>query len=100
MIWRSVTGCMGLLIAVAAVGAAMGATDPGAAAPAAPTKRGMSVEEGRKFWSFQPLTRPAPPAVKNDAWARTPIDRFVLAKMEEKGLSPNAASSREKLIRR
>jgi mono/diheme cytochrome c family protein len=37
--------------------------------------------EDRKFWSFQPLAKPEPPAVKNEAWCRTPVDRFILAKL-------------------
>jgi hypothetical protein len=57
-------------------------------------------EEDRKFWSFQPLQRAEPPKIKNEAWCKTPIDRFVLAKLEEKGLTPNAAVDRRKLIRR
>jgi len=57
-------------------------------------------EEDRKFWSFQPLARPQPPAVKNEAWCRTPIDRFVLAKIEEKGVAPSGAADKQTLIRR
>jgi mono/diheme cytochrome c family protein len=57
-------------------------------------------DQDRQFWSFQPLQRPTPPAVKNKAWVRTPIDQFVLAKQEEKGLKPNAPIDRRKLIRR
>ncbi|MDB5293029.1 MAG: hypothetical protein JWL69_4270 [Phycisphaerales bacterium] len=59
-----------------------------------------TLEAGRKFWSFQPLAHPQPPTVKDEQWARTPIDRFVLAKQQEKGLSPNPIAPREKLIRR
>jgi cytochrome c553 len=57
-------------------------------------------EERRKFWSFQPLKVAEPPAVKNTAWPRTPIDKFVLAKLEEKGLSPNSTANKRQLIRR
>src|ERR1700733_588884 len=45
----------------------------------------------RKFWSFQPLKDYPVPAVKDPAlksWAKTDIDRFVLAKLEENGLKP------------
>ena len=38
--------------------------------------------------------------MKNLAWCRTPLDRFVLAKLEAKGISPNAPADRRKLIRR
>lgn len=43
-------------------------------------------EEDRAFWSFQPIRRPTPPAVKNPGLVRTPIDAFLLAKLEEMGL--------------
>jgi mono/diheme cytochrome c family protein len=54
----------------------------------------------RKFWSFQPLANPQPPAVKNEAWCRTPIDHFVLAKIEQKGIAPSGKAEKQKLIRR
>ncbi len=57
-------------------------------------------DEDRKFWSFQPLAQPQPPAVKNEAWARTPLDRFILAKLEEKGIAPSPLAEKRKLIRR
>ena len=57
-------------------------------------------ETDRKFWSFQPLAKPVPPTVKNEAWAKTPIDRFILAKIEEKGLTPSVPADKRKLIRR
>ena len=51
-------------------------------------------------WAFQPLGRPALPEVKDDDWVRTPIDRFVLARLEKEGLRPSPAASRSTLIRR
>ena len=56
--------------------------------------------EQRNFWSFLPLETPEVPAVENDAWCRTPLDRFVLAKLEAAGLEPNPAADRRTLIRR
>lgn len=56
--------------------------------------------ETTKFWSFQPVKRPAPPVVRNRAWVRTPIDAFVLQKLEAAGLSPNPPASKTVLIRR
>ncbi|HWE94708.1 MAG TPA: DUF1549 and DUF1553 domain-containing protein [Tepidisphaeraceae bacterium] len=52
------------------------------------------------FWSFRPLAKVEPPAVKDQAWARNPVDRFLLATLEEKGLSPAAPLDRPRLIRR
>jgi hypothetical protein len=57
-------------------------------------------EEQRKFWAFQPVAASAPPAVKNAAWARSPIDRFILAKLEAAGLAPAPAADCRTLIRR
>jgi mono/diheme cytochrome c family protein len=57
-------------------------------------------ETDRQFWSFQPLKKSAVPAVKNEAWCRTPIDHFVLAPLEAKGLAPNGPADRRKLMRR
>ena len=38
--------------------------------------------------------------MKNAAWCRTPLDRFVLAKMEAAGVAPNPPASKRQLIRR
>src|SRR5688572_4990584 len=51
-------------------------------------------------WAFRPLGRPIPPQVRSSQWVRNPIDTFVLAKLESKGLSPSAEASRVQLIRR
>jgi mono/diheme cytochrome c family protein len=56
--------------------------------------------EQRSFWSFQPLRAPATPSVKNEHWARTAIDTFVLARLESKGISPAPMAGRRTLIRR
>jgi hypothetical protein len=51
-------------------------------------------------WSFRPLQPPAIPAVKDAAWPRDELDRFVLAKLEQKGLRPNPDADRRTLLRR
>lgn len=56
--------------------------------------------ERRKFWSFQPITKPAVPVVKDAGWAKAPMDRFVLAALEARGLRPAAAADKRTLIRR
>jgi hypothetical protein len=55
---------------------------------------------GRQHWSFLPVTKPAVPSVKNPDWVKTPVDNFILAKLEDAGLEPNAAADRRTLIRR
>jgi len=78
----------------------MGAPDPreGNVTPVA--RKSVPVEEGRKRWAFQPLKPVAPPKVQAAAWARTPVDRFILAGLEAKGLKPNPYADRRTLIRR
>jgi Protein of unknown function (DUF1553)/Protein of unknown function (DUF1549)/Planctomycete cytochrome C len=51
-------------------------------------------------WSFSRIERPALPAVKNTAWARNPIDRFILARLEKEGIAPSAEADRATLFRR
>jgi mono/diheme cytochrome c family protein len=53
-----------------------------------------------KHWAFVAPSRPALPEVKNPAWVRTPIDRFILAEIEKNGLTPSPEASKETLIRR
>lgn len=80
----------------------MGAPDPREkVVAAAPAKvHGMSVEQGRKFWSFAPLSSPSQPAVKNTAWVRSPVDAFILAELEKNGLQPAPPADKRTLIRR
>jgi hypothetical protein len=56
--------------------------------------------EYNEHWAFLPPRRPPLPAVQNRAWVKTPIDRFVLARLEQEGLAPAPAASRETLLRR
>jgi cytochrome c553 len=53
-----------------------------------------------KHWSFQPVRRPDVPAVTNGGWARNPIDRFVLARLEQAGLQPAPEADKRTLLRR
>jgi hypothetical protein len=56
--------------------------------------------EYRGHWAFQRVERPALPEVRDDAWVRTPIDRFILARLEAEGLDPNPEADRWTLARR
>ena len=56
--------------------------------------------KAREHWAFQPVTKPTVPEVKNKAWVKTPIDAFILAKLEEKGIQPNPSASPESFLRR
>jgi len=74
----------------------MGAPDPRSAAAA---QRNW-VDSGKKHWAWQPLTGPSVPTVADAAWPKTPIDNFILAKLEEKDLKPNPPADKRTLIRR
>jgi mono/diheme cytochrome c family protein len=54
------------------------------------------------WWSLQPLARVEPPMPRGmpPEWAESPIDRFVFAKLSERGLTPNPPADRRTLIRR
>ncbi len=77
-----------------------GAPDPRLVAPASSAGRVIDIAQGRKHWAFQPLKSAALPVVKNVAWSKNPIDRFILAKLESKGMKPNPYADRRTLIRR
>ena len=53
-----------------------------------------------KAWAYQPVERPAVPQVKNAKWVRTPVDAFVLEKLEAAHLAPAADADRATFIRR
>jgi mono/diheme cytochrome c family protein len=57
-------------------------------------------EAARNFWSFRPVERPARPVVKDPTWVKTPIDAFILARLEEKGLRPAPPANKAALLRR
>jgi hypothetical protein len=66
---------------------------------AQPKKPLIVTDDDRKFWSFRPLKRPDLPATRTP-WGHNPIDRFILAKLEEHKLTPTAEAERRVLIRR
>jgi len=86
---------------------AAGAPWPGAPAGAktaagpAPAEGGYKIlPEQKAFWSLVPLKDVKPPQVKDLRWARSDIDRFILAHLEHEGLHPVHAATKRDLIRR
>ena len=57
-------------------------------------------DSGDRHWSFQPIERPAVPTVARPGWTRNPIDRFVLARLDEAGLQPSPEAAPATLLRR
>jgi hypothetical protein len=62
--------------------------------------KGMPIEEGRKWWAFQPVREMSAPPVKDASWLKSKIDAFLLAKLEEKGLKPSEKVDPRTLVRR
>ena len=54
----------------------------------------------KEHWAWQPQTNPKPPEVQNSGWVRDDIDRFILARLEQKRLKPSGDADRATLIRR
>jgi cytochrome c553 len=65
----------------------------------ADSSKGFSEEE-KNYWAFQPVKDPAPPKVSDESWVRSPIDRFILAKLDEKRSAPAPAADKLTLLRR
>jgi hypothetical protein len=56
--------------------------------------------EYRGHWAFERVQRPAVPVVKAAEWPKTPIDQFILSRLEHEALVPNAEADRVTLARR
>jgi len=78
----------------------MGAPDPRKSAPAVASSTSKRPSEKSDHWAFQPLVKPAIPEVKDSTAVFNPIDAFVVAKLEDKGIKPSAVADKRLLIRR
>ena len=80
--------------------------DQGAQWPAEQTKAHIetpsatSTQSEATHWSFRPIKRPMPPVVKNGRWAKSPVDRFVLARLEREGIEPSPLADKRTVLRR
>jgi len=86
-----------LMIGLSA-GIAVAADDAPASADAKPKAAATTV--GKPHWAYQPVQAQTPPEVKQKAWVRTPIDAFILSKLEAQGLKPSPDADRATFIRR
>ena len=80
-----------------------GAVWPQSSAEQAPEPKKLEMrvtERDRQHWAFRPLAQVEPPEPRKSGWAKNPIDRFILARLEASKLTPSAEASKEKLIRR
>ena len=87
--------------------------DPGDQMPPAPEHAPLAaaqreilrrwILEGAEYephWAFVPAVRPTPPTPRNGSWSRNPIDRFILHRLEQSGMSPSPEAPPEVLFRR
>jgi hypothetical protein len=79
-----------------------GSPDPRSVRPEEVSNKpeGMSIEEGRKFWSLRPVRGVSIPEPKDRQWCQNPIDAFVLQQLESNGLRPARQAGRRELLRR
>ena len=78
----------------------MDAPDPRTARPAAADAVAYGGGNKKDHWAFKPVANPKPPAVKQTAWIKNDIDRFVLSKLESSGMAGNEMADKRTLIRR
>ena len=89
------------LAALAAAGDEKAASPPAApAAEAAPQADTAAKPSSKPLWSWQPVREQFLPVVAKKEWVRTPLDAFVLSKIEAKGLAPSPEADRATFIRR
>jgi hypothetical protein len=99
---------MALVAFLSGIAAAVALADdgPGTNAPAAAValpagaSTTTTVPARSQLWSYQPVKSQDIPAVKQKKWVRTPVDAFILAKLESKGLAPSPDSDRAAFVRR
>ncbi len=72
----------------------------GAPAPTTWTAGMKKADSGKSHWAWQPLKKPVVPEVQDTNWVKTPVDNFILAKLEEQNLKPNPPADKHALIRR
>ena len=79
-----------------------GAVDPRADLPSGSSDKpqGMSIQDGRNFWSMMPLKPVEVPRAVDTDWCRNPIDAFVLKELDSNGLRPSPESPRREILRR
>lgn len=77
-----------------------GAVDPREATAEVEAKPTIDWRNAREHWAYQPPRDSSPPPIKHESWAKSPLDRFVVAKLEEQGLEPVAPADARTLLRR
>jgi hypothetical protein len=79
---------------------ARGAPFPAGGPAVTAKKPTIDFAAGRKHWAFQPLKKTAPPKVSDPTWMKRPIDAFILAALDARGLKPSPPADARTLVRR
>ena len=74
--------------------------DQGAVWPESADEKDPSIAKAAEHWSFKPLKQPQVPNTQNSGWIRTPVDAFILDRLNQSGLAPSPPAEKEKLLRR
>jgi mono/diheme cytochrome c family protein len=77
-----------------------GAPDPRDGGKDIATKLTGLTDQARHHWAYLPVKKPALPENKQQNWCKTPVDTFILQKLEAAGMTPNEPATKEALIRR
>ncbi len=92
--------CLAISLALVATSAAADGTAGSADSARAEAAGKPLIKQSKSWWAYEPLHSQAVPAVKRQGWVRTPVDAFVLARLEENGLQPSGEVDRAAFIRR
>ncbi len=79
---------------------AMGAPDPRSSAENSTEQKQLNLEAAKQFWAFLPVTKKAPPEVRDPNWPHSDIDCFILSAQEKKGINPVNDADETTLLRR
>ena len=77
-----------------------GAAYPVDSGPVVEKPRPVNIEQGRGFWSFQPVQQLSPGPISDPGWPRRKIDSFILSQLDSKGMRHAPEADRRTLIRR
>jgi len=92
---------MGARLTAAEVGLLRAWIDQGVDWPVLQTSQNPDGHKpGSSHWAFQKIQRPGPPAVRDRAWPRNPVDQFILARLEAEGIAPSPEAGKLTLLRR
>ncbi|MFZ6656477.1 DUF1549 and DUF1553 domain-containing protein [Undibacterium sp. TJN19] len=88
---------LAIVLALSGTAISLSAAEEGKAITEIKTKTQAAVAQG---WAYQPLKNPELPVVKQKSWVHTPVDTFILAQLEAKGIKPSPDADRASFIRR